>query len=75
MQGLSELTPAPKLSPERVRRPAKSLPCLASAAASQVLPPGAAQLQPLVETLFVLADVRTQVEPKPAAGAAAGAAA
>lgn len=29
---------------------------------SQVLPPGAAQVQPLVEAFFVLADVRTKLK-------------
>ncbi len=36
--------------------------------ASKVLPPGAAQVQPLVETFFVLADVGTKLRPLPEGG-------
>lgn len=39
-----------------------------SAEAAKVLPPGAAQVQPLVEAFFVLADVRHKLRPPPEDG-------
>jgi hypothetical protein len=36
---------------------------------TKVLPPGAAQVQPLVEVFFVLADVRSKLKPPPEEGA------
>jgi hypothetical protein len=42
-----------------------------AAEAAKVLPPGAAQVQPLMEVFFVLADIRGKLQPAAAAGAAA----
>ena len=63
--------PAPPCSQVATRLEAALKASSKAAEAAKVLPPGAAQVQPLMEVVFVLADIRGKLQPVAAAGEAA----